>query len=123
MKENNELYKTLKNTLINDVIIGFILCIISTLFFKNYILFVLLGLLLAAGNFAMSALFLNLFLIKNATKGSFIITLSYLVKTLIIAILGAILYNQNKYYLYAYLVGFLSHFIAMLLLGIKLKAE
>lgn len=123
MKENNELYFTLKNTLINDAIIGFILLIISIFFFKNYTLFVLLGLSLAAVNFTINALVLDLLLIKNAQKSSFILTLSYLTKTLIIAIIGAALYKQNTYYLYAYLTGFLSHFIAMLFIKTKLKAD
>jgi hypothetical protein len=120
---NNEVYKALKNVLFYDAIIGFILLIVSAFFFKNYGLYILLGLLFAAINFTINALTLQLSLIKKIIKGNFIITLSYFIKILIIAIIGAELYKQNTYYLYAYLVGLLSHFIAMLLLGISLKAD
>lgn len=96
-----------------------ILAIISSILNIRFVLPSILGLTVAMANFLLSTIVTTNAVIKS--KVNFMTYFSFAFKIFTAGIIGVILFTHNKYYLVAYLCGYISHFIPLILYGLSLK--
>lgn len=109
----------LKHVLIFDLIVGIAATILMQLFFKAYILVFLIGLSAASLGFLFSGYLFNNVLIRKSLKHGMLAPYFNLAKVLVISIIGVLLFNNNINNVIAYILGFTSHFLALMLYGLE----
>jgi len=92
---------------------------LTYLIFPKYIVVFILGLFIALSNFIISTTVIKFMLLRANGKYSFIATLSFILRVLIICIIGLILFTYNRFNVIAYMCGFCSYFICLVLYGIN----
>ena len=113
-----EIISMLKCVLFFDLIVGIAAGIVVQALFKSYTLIFLIGLSAASLSFLFSGyLFNNILIKKSLTKGMLAPYLN-MAKVFIISIIGVLLFNNNINNVIAYILGYTSHFLALMLYGI-----
>ena len=108
----------LKCVLFFDLIIGIAGGLAVQVAFKSYTLTFLIGLSAASLSFLFSAYLFNNILIKKSLRKALLAPYLNLAKVFIISIIGALLFNNNINNVIAYVLGFTSHFLALMLYGV-----
>ncbi len=108
----------LKQVLFFDLMLGLAAIIFVQAVFKSYSLIFLIGLTAASLSFLLSGYLLNGVLIKKSLKKGMLAPYINLAKVFLISIIGVKLYNNNINNVIAYVLGFTSHFFALMLYGI-----
>jgi ATP synthase protein I len=108
----------LKKVFFFDILIGTTIVPLIQLIFNEYAYLFLLGLIIASFGFIISSIATRNYLSKVSIKHGTIMILSVFVKVTLVCILGVIIYNNNVNNVIAYILGFTSHFLALILYGI-----
>ncbi|WP_027632611.1 ATP synthase subunit I [Clostridium hydrogeniformans] len=104
-----------------DIMLAFITSIIIAILYNlNYSFVFILGLIVGLLNFIVNSLVLDYMLGKKA-KSPILNLISLFLRSSIICLIGITLFTYNKYYLIVYIIGVVSHFIAIILYAIKIK--
>lgn len=109
----------LKHVIFFDLIVGIAATSIMQLAFKSYTLIFLIGLSAASISFIFSSCIFNNILIKKALKLGTLAPYFNLAKVLVISIIGVLLFNNNINNVISYILGFTSHFLALMLYGLE----
>ena len=115
----NDLKYMYKKISIYDLYVFITLAIILGLVNFKFVLPGILGLAIAVGNLFISGMVTNNAVVKN--KVNFLTYFGFVFKIFATSIIGIILFTYNKYYLLAYMGGYISHFIPLVLYAVKLK--
>lgn len=107
----------LKKVALYDLLVGLFGAILTHIIFRAYSLLFLLGILMAGISFAVSSFVLSKTLSEERSKYSLISFAINASKIFIICIIGVLVYNNNIDNVIAYILGFTSHFIALILYG------
>lgn len=108
----------LKQVLFFDLIVGIAAGAVFQVVFKSYALIFFIGLSAASLSFLLSGYLLNSILIKNSLKRGMLAPYFNMAKLFVISIIGVKLFNNNINNVMAYILGFTSHFLALMLYGI-----
>jgi ATP synthase protein I len=101
-----------------DFIVGILGAALIQAIFNAYSILFLLGLAVASLSFVVSSLTVGSMLLGNRASSSGIAIIVNTVKLFIICIIGLLVFNNNVNNVIAYMLGFTSHFIALILYGI-----
>ncbi len=110
-----------KKVALYDFFMIIILAIILSVVNRELMLPCILGLTVAINNFFISGK-VTLYAFEKNKMNSFAFPLFFL-KVIITAVLGVIVYlnTHNKDYLIAYMGGYISHFVPLVIYGLSLK--
>lgn len=109
-----------KVSIIDGIIAVIIIPLIAVIPFK-FVLIIILGLGIAYMNFAVNTI-VTCRIMMNEKNGYALYTiLSFVVRIIVVAGIGAITFAYNKYYVIAYLLGYGLHFISLMLYGTNAK--
>ena len=115
-KETREM---LKSILIFDSVILFFAIVVSFILFKNYMLIVTVGIIMAIFNFVSNAVITNYTF--TITGKNFFYILGSVVRIIITVIIALLLCKNNLNNFAAFLIGYSLHYIAVVLYGITRK--
>jgi ATP synthase protein I len=108
----------LKKVIFFDIFIGVTIFPLILFIFNVYAYLFLLGLFMASLGFIVSSAATKKYLDRVSIKHGAIMHISNFVKVIITCIIGFIIYNNNINNVIAYILGFTSHFLALILYGI-----
>lgn len=108
----------LKKVILFDILIGITMTPLIELIFNSYAYIFLLGLIVASIGFVLSSTATTNYLSTLSLKHGAIMNISIFVKVLFVCIIGVIIYNNNVNNVIAYVLGFTSHFLALILYGL-----
>lgn len=108
----------LKQIFILDTIIGLVAAVIIHISFKDYAAVFLLGLLMSFLSLTVASIALNNSMLNKVNKLGVIASLINFAKVFIICIIGILIFNNNINNVISYMLGFTSHFIALICYGI-----
>lgn len=101
------------------LIVAVILGTLVYLIFPKYIDVFILGLFIGLSNFIINTIVIKCMLLRANGKYAFLAPVSFTLRILIICIIGLILYTYNRFNVIAYMCGFCSYFICLVLYGIN----
>lgn len=107
----------LKKVFFFDIFLALILTPLMQLVFKAKAYLFLLGLFIAAINFIISSIVTRSNLLKSSNKYSALGNISIFARVILICIVGIIIYDNNVNNIITYMLGFTSHFLALILYG------
>lgn len=107
----------LKKVIFFDIFIGITMTPLVQFLFNEYAYLFLLGLIVAAIGFILSSVSTTNYLSTLSIKHGTIMNISIFIKVIFICIIGSIIYNNNVNNVIAYILGFTSHFLALILYG------
>jgi ATP synthase protein I len=118
---NKELRYLLKRVIPFNLVIGIIIVLLSQIIFKQYSIVVMIGVIVACIGFLISIITTNF--LSSRLKGitALVYVISFFGKITLVSIIGLILFRDNKYYIYAYMVGYVIQIISILIYCIKLN--
>lgn len=105
----------LKKIMLYDLLIGIVAGISIQLIWGNYTVIFILGLYVAIINFAVSKLITSNMLHSKLNKSSGLAFFINFIKIFIICIIGVSILNNNINNVISYILGFTSHFLALIL--------
>lgn len=108
----------LKKVAILDLIIGVIGAVLIQIFYGSYAVLFLLGLFMAAIGFSSSGLAVKWISKERSEALGGVVSLISFIKVLVISIIGVLIFNNNINNVIFYIMGFTSHFFALILYGI-----
>lgn len=121
---NDEIKSMLKKIFIYDIVIAVIFsAIIMVAIRLQYAVIFFLGMAISFGSFYLNALTSNYAIEGKKKMSKTIIVLSFFLRVIAVASIGAILFTYNKYYVIAYIFGYSTHFISILIYGLTIKEE
>ena len=109
----------LKKIICYWLIVTITLGTLTYLIFPKYIIVFILGLFVALSNFVINTIIIKFVLLKANGKYRILATVSFTLRILIICITGLILFTYNRFNVIAYMCGFCSYFICLVLYGIN----
>lgn len=115
----NEVKNTLKSITIFNIIIAIVVLNTGFIFPGRYVAVILMGFVAGVINLYLRAIMVN----KSAGEDSKGISLNlavYLIRIILTAAGGAILFWLDKYYIFAYMGGYTLHFAGIILHGFRL---
>lgn len=112
--------RMLKAVAVYDIVIAVIMILVSALINPLFSPILLLGIATAVFSYYVNAITADLVLIQKAGNKTLML-LSSSFRVILICTVGIILYRINKYYLFAYIVGYSTHFIAIIIYGLLMK--
>lgn len=114
-----------KNMLKKILYIDFVIvAMISALWMaaiKDYALIIAAGLFMAAINFIINAVFTYHTFLKTGKRMHSV--LASAVRVFVTGLIAVLLYNNNKNNLFAFITGYILHYVAIVIYGITLKNE
>lgn len=116
---NEDMQKIFISTVIIDLIIGLILSIICLVFLKAYLIFFIIGLSVAIINFSISAFTIKVFLSALEIVGPLINYVVSIIRVIAIAMIGALIFKNSANGCIAYMLGFCTHFISLVVYSLK----
>ncbi|WMJ79676.1 ATP synthase subunit I [Clostridium sp. MB40-C1] len=123
MKKAEELSYMIRKTTYIDILMMTIILIAFFTSNNKYILFFLLGYILAVINFYINTYTINyVFLGKNINR-TYLVSLSYFFRIILATIIGALLFKHNKFNVVAYVLGYNAHYISILIYSLQNKDE
>lgn len=105
--------KMLKKVLIYDAVTTALLIAVSMVFFREYAVAAIIGLLISIVNF-----FLNTIITNYSMKiagGAFLTVLGALGRVAIAGVFAVILYRGSMYNIAAYLIGYSLHYVSIII--------
>ncbi|MGH4138496.1 ATP synthase subunit I [Clostridium sp.] len=90
-------------------------------FDKKYAVFFLLGLMLASINLLFNLISVNFILGKAKNKYRFITSFSFIFRILIVGIVGIMVASYYYFTIFAFILGYSSQLISLVLYGINIK--
>jgi ATP synthase protein I len=119
MRDNLEYM--LKRIIYYWLMVAITLGVLAYLIFPKYLVVFILGLFIALGNFVVNTIIIKFILLNANGKYGFISSISFILRILIVCIIALILYTYNKFNVIAYMGGFCSYFICLVLYGINIS--
>ena len=116
---NDDMQKIFISTVVIDLIIGLILSIICLVFLKAYLIFFIIGLSVAIINFAISAFTMKVLLSALKMFGPLIHSAVSIIRVFAIAMIGALIFKNSANSCIAYMLGFCTHFISLVVYSLK----
>lgn len=121
---DSEVKNMLKKVVLFDVIVGSMLFVIVTLIYGlNYGLMCTLGLFVALTNYNINGVIINRLLSSELSKHNVYTSLIGFLRVFIICLIAIIIYKYNRMNVLAYVLGFCSHFISLVLYGISVRNQ
>jgi ATP synthase protein I len=111
---DSEVKVMLNRVTIFDFIVGFVITTILYFTYREFAGLFLIGLTVAVFNFIIGGIITESLLSKNKGPGIFFMFIK-IFRTLLICGVPFIFYRDNMYGVLSYMLGFTSHFIALLL--------
>lgn len=111
----------LKRVIYYWLLVAITLGVLAYLIFPKYLVVFIFGLFIALGNFVINTIIIKFMLLRANGKYSFLSAVSFILRILIICIIALILYTYNRFNVIAYLCGFCSYFICLVLYGINMN--
>jgi len=118
---NNDLHNMLKKILFFDVLVGVILTIAVYFISPVLSIFFLLGLFLAYVSLFLNALITNANLTNAGMVNKLFILLGFMVRVVLISVIGIIIFAHNKVNMIAYIAGYSVQFISLIFYGVTIK--
>ncbi|GLC28756.1 ATP synthase subunit I [Clostridium omnivorum] len=119
---DSEVKNMLKKVALFDVIVGSALFILVTIVYGlNYGIMCTLGLLVGALNYNINGIIINHLLSNEHFKHNIFTSLIGFLRVFIICLIAIIIYKYNRMNVLAYVLGFCSHFISLVLYGISVR--
>ncbi|MBV4416264.1 MAG: ATP synthase subunit I [Clostridium tyrobutyricum] len=103
----------IKKVSIINIIFGIILSIIGQLIFKSYGLFIMVGVLIAVLNFFINSALGGLAFEKFKNSSASLYIIGFIIRIIIAAVVGYLIFNYDKYSTIAYLVGYTSNLLGI----------
>lgn len=117
---SNEIKNTLKSiTTFSFIILMFILNA-GFVINERYVTVAVSGFLIGIFNLYLRAIMLNRLTVNNSSKCTSFYLAGYVIRVGLTAIIGALLFTVDKYYIFAYMGGYILHFLGIILHGFKL---
>ena len=113
-----EVSDMLKKVIFFDILIVLSLTPLVQFIFKAKVYLFFLGLCIASINFVLSSVITRSNLTKLSNKYNALASISNFVRVIFICIVGLIIYNNNVNNVITYILGYTSHFLALILYGI-----
>jgi len=88
---------------------------------KKYAVFFLLGLILASITLLFNLMSVNFILCKTENKYKFITFFGFAFRVIIVCVIGLMVFNYHKFSIIAFILGYSSQFISLVLYGINIK--
>ncbi|MBP2032386.1 ATP synthase protein I [Clostridium algifaecis] len=110
---NRDIVYMMKKVSIINLFFGIILGIIVQILFKNYGLFIMLGMIIAVLNFFINGTLGGLAFEKFKNSSASLYMISFILRIVIAAGIGYYIFKCNKYYTIAYLFGYTSHLMGI----------
>lgn len=123
MKVKDDLRDMFKKIIIFDVILAAILYWTTNMFFRNYSLIVLLGLIVAFITFIFNGILTRYALLNKKDKYQLIALIGFVIRVLAVCGIATAVFNHNKFNVIAYIFGYSAQFISIILYGINMKNE
>jgi ATP synthase protein I len=117
MKDNLEYM--LKKVICYWLMVTITLGALTYFIFPKYTGVFILGLFIALSNFIINTIIIKFVLLRSNGKYGFIASISFTLRVLIICIIGLTLFTYNKFNVIAYMCGFCSYFICLVLYGVN----
>ena len=111
----------LKKLLIYDFFISLVFTAVIYFTAKSYVLFFLLGLIIALMNFYVNGITVEYSLDNKNTKNTGIIVVGFFIRVLLVSVIGFIIGRHNMFNIIAYIFGYSSQFISLVYYGINNK--
>lgn len=86
----------------------------------RYIAITASGFLIGIFNLYLRAVMLSRLSFNNPSKGTSLYLAGYFIRVGLTAAIGALLFTVDKYYIFAYMGGYILHFLGIILHGFKL---
>lgn len=102
----------LKRVVICDSFIIVLSFIVSMMFFKEFAIAVIVGIVIAFFNYLMNSLITG-YGMNASAKGAIWILFGFAARIAIAGAFALILYNGNRYNIVAYIIGYSLHYIAL----------
>jgi ATP synthase protein I len=115
----DDMQKIFISTIFYDVIIGFLISIICLIVYKAYLVFFIIGLSVAIINFVISALTMKMLSPALKMLGPLIHSVVSVIRVIAIAMIGALILNNSANSCIAYMLGFCTHFISLVVYSLK----
>ena len=104
---------------------NFFIALIGTtaIYFLNeeYAVFFLLGLILASITLLFNLISVNFMLGKTDGKYKFVTFFGFAFRVIIVCVIGLMIFNYHKFSIIAFILGYSSQFISLVLYGINIK--
>ncbi|GEM_PF-5025369 len=111
---------TLKQILKLEALVAIFGTVLIYVIFKAYALAFFLGIFIAAANFFLGTMLLNKLLIVHNSANIGLTVLLFMIKVFLVAVIGLLLFAQDKYNIFPYMGGYCSQFIAFILYAKKI---
>lgn len=116
-----ELTDMLKKTGIVDGIFVLLTLFLNAFIPHMYVFMIVLGLLMAYINFLLNGVITYFLMGNKSGSHTALVILGFLLRVLIVAGIGVMVFSFNKYYVLAYLLGYSLHFISIVIYGTNAK--
>lgn len=103
----------LKKVMLYDGIILLLSFVISMIFFREYAVIIIVGIVIAFVNFLLNSIITEYAM--KATKGAILVLLGAVSRVAIAGAFAYILYNGNKANVVAYIIGYSLHYTSMVI--------
>ncbi|MGI6732096.1 MAG: ATP synthase subunit I [Anaerovoracaceae bacterium] len=120
MKKNNVL-KVLKIVLKFDIVIIVLSFVLTTVLFREYLIAVMVGLIIAVFNFALNTYTTNYLVQIN--KGKVLHSLSSVFRIIIALFAAFAVFNNNGFNILGFVIGYNLHYIAIILYAVTQKKQ
>jgi ATP synthase protein I len=105
----------LKKVALYDLLVGILGAVLTQVVFKHYALIFFLGLTMASLSFIVSGYAAESAFLHKTKRFGAIVSFINVGKVLIICIIGMLIFNNSINNVIAFILGFTSHFIALIL--------
>ena len=89
--------------------------------YKKYAVFFLLGLIVASINLLFNLITVNFIFGKIKSKFKFVTFFGFAFRVIIVGVIGLIIFNYSNFAIIAFILGYSSQFISLVLYGINIK--
>ncbi|MBU3179859.1 ATP synthase subunit I [Clostridium psychrophilum] len=118
---DSDFKKMFKKIALYDFFVSFVFIILIFFIGKLYVLFFLIGLIIALFNFYINGITVAYSLDNKNIKNSWIIVAGSLIRVLLVSVIGFVIGRHNMFNIIAYIFGYSSQFISLVYYGIKNK--
>lgn len=115
-----EIKGTLKSITIFSFIILMLILNAGFVISTRYVAVAASGLLIGIFNLYMRAIMLNRLAVGKSSKCTSLYLLGYIIRVGLTVFVGVLLFTMDKYYIFAYMGGYILHFLGVILHGFKL---
>jgi len=116
---NSDFKSMFKKIVLYDFFISLIFTAVIYFTAKSYALFFLLGLIIALTNFYVNGVILEYSLDNKKTKSKWLMVVGFLIRVVLVSVIGFIIGRNNMFNIIAYIFGYSSQFISLVYYGIS----